>query len=199
MVTKQICLLAFFVAAFVCAVLFGCAVEADSGDASGSVSSEQTSGGSGASGSPERDDFGPPESTLFFGGKSLTGELGGYCWKGPWKGEPFARCTEASGYPVTEEALTVPTGSNLTFVYGETKLDSLSVTAHRIGRGARFEEIAGTRILVPTAKEGTRLPVRRSGNRACIAADLPAGQYAINFFARMPQGDAFYGFLVTIE
>jgi len=198
MVTRRLYSLAFFVA-LACVVFSGCAVEAGSSDEPGVVSSGQTSGGAGASESPNRDDFGPPESKLSLGEKRLTGELGGYCWKGPWKGEAFARCTESAGYPITEEALIVPAGSTLTFVYGGMKLDSLNATAHRIGREARFEEIAGTRVLVPTAKRGTRLPVRRSGNRACIASELPAGQYNITFFAQMPQGDAFYGFLVTVE
>ena len=197
MVTRRVSLFGFFVAAFVCAVLSGCAVGAESGDAFSS--SEQTPDDPETRESPGRDDFGPPEGTLSFKGRSLIGELGGYCWTGVWKGKPFARCTESPGYPVTEEALILPAGSNLTFVYGGRKLDSLGATAHRIGLGARFERVAGVTVLVPTAARGIRLPTRRSENRARVVADLAAGEYAINLFARMPEGDAFYGFRVTIE
>ena len=198
MVTRRICLLAYFVA-LACAVLAGCAAGVGSSDKPGDVSSGQTSGGVGASGSPDGDDFGPPESKLTLGGESLTGELGGYCWKGPWKGEFFAKCIESPGHPVTEEALIVPKNATLTFVYRGRRLEALSAMARRIGPEARFEEVAGTRILVPTAAKGTRLTLRRSGNRACVAANLPAGRYAMDFFARMPRGSAFYGFLIAIE
>lgn len=64
--------------------------------------------------------------------------------------------------------------------------------------------MAGGNFLVPK-KEGeayeerVRLQTRRSGNRARINADLPAGQYAVEAFARFPEGDAFYGFHVVVE
>ncbi len=113
-------------------------------------------------------------------------------------------CADTFAVPVSEEVLTVPAGSTLTFAYGGNKLDSLSVSAQRIRRKDRLRRMAGGNFLVPE-KEGeayeerVRLQTRRSENRARINADLPAGEYAVEAFPRFPEGDAFYGFRVVVE
>ena len=109
----------------------------------------------------------------------------------------------------SEEVLTAPADSTLTFTYGGNKLDSLSVSAQRIGRKDRLRRMAGGKFLVPEflapEKEGeayeerVRLQTRLSENRARINAELPAGEYAVEAFARFPEGDAFYGFHVVVE
>ena len=112
-------------------------------------------------------------------------------------------CTDTFGLPVSEEALTVPAGSTLAYTYGGSKLASLSVSAHRIGRKDRLKRIAGGIFLMPDEEskgyERTRLPTRRSGNRARVTAELPVGDYAVEAFARFREGDAFYGFRVVVE
>ncbi len=153
-----------------------------------------------ASGSPEKSDGHelpePPGSKLSYGGESVNGGLGSYCFK--------SVCADTFAVPVSEEVLTVPAGSTLTFTYGGDKLDSLSVSAQRIGREDRLKRMAGGIFLVPE-REGeafekrVRLRTRRSENRARIDAELPAGEYAVEASARFPGGDAFYGFHVVVE
>ena len=121
--------------------------------------------------------------------------LGSYCWR--------MVCTDTLGVPVSEEVLSVPAGSALTFAYGGKRLDSLSVSAGRIGREDRLRRMAGGTFLVPenegkAYEERVRLPTRRSENRARIDARLPAGEYAVEAFARFRGGTAFYGFHVVV-
>ncbi len=63
--------------------------------------------------------------------------------------------------------------------------------------------MAGYIFLVPDeggeGYERIRLQTRRSGTRARIAPELPAGVYAVAVFARFPEGDANYGFRVVVE
>ena len=71
----------------------------------------------------------PPQSTLSFGGRTVIGEIGSYCWSSP--GSP-ATCADAAGIPVAREqqTLTVPTGSVLMFDYGgEGRPDSVQARA----------------------------------------------------------------------
>ena len=138
----------------------------------------------------------------------MTGALGSYCWTSTPSGDDTlfsGGCFDAAGLPIPskEEALTVPAGSTLTFAYGGRKLDSLSISAHQVGQGNHLEKVAGGSILVPN--EGSernatiRLQTHRFGNRAHVAAELPAGEYAVAAFVRVPQGDAVYGFRVVVE
>ena len=86
----------------------------------------------------------------------------------------------------------------MSFAYRGKALDSLSVAAFRAGRegrgGGREDEF-----LPPSWRKGEDLRVRRSGTRARIVADLPPGEYVLDVFARMPEGDASYGFRLILE
>ncbi len=82
-------------------------------------------------------------------------------------------------------------GSTLTFTYGGRKINSLSVSADRIGRGNHLEKIAGGSVQVSDegSKKGhrtIRLQIHRFGNRAHVAAELPAGKYVVAAFVRVP-------------
>jgi hypothetical protein len=184
------CLVLTFFAAALVVFLSGCGAAQDSGSKDGSKPPEKTEG----SGSSR-----PPQSTLSHGGETVTGALGTYCWSSDSGGI----CADAVGIPVNEEALTVPAGATLTFAYGGKKLDSLSVSADRIGRGNQLERMGNVSVLVPD--EGSkgyrtiRLQTRRFGNRAHVAVELPAGKYVVAAFVRVPQGDALYGFHVVVE
>lgn len=52
---------------------------------------------------------------------------------------------------------------------------------------------------MPKPGEGEKLGVERTGTRARIVADLPAGEYVLDAFARMPEGDASYGFPLVVK
>ena len=138
----------------------------------------------------------PPGSTLSYGGETVGGGLGSYCWFMGGSGG----CADAFAVILGEEALEAPAGATLSFAYGGKALDSLSVTAYRADREAR----GGPReddMFLPQYRGGgaKQLPVRRSGTRARIVADLPPGEYVLDVFARMPQGDASYGFRLVLE
>jgi hypothetical protein len=138
----------------------------------------------------------PPGSTLSYGGETVEGGLGTYCWLMGGSGG----CSDAFAIILGEEALEAPAGATLSFIYKGKALDSLSVAAYKAGRegggGSREDDM-----FLPPSRGGGRkdLPVRRSGSRARIVADLPPGEYVLDVFARMPQGDASYGFRLILE
>ena len=106
-----------FLASFVVVLVgvsLGCGATPDSGDRDGSETSDRPSGSR------------PPQSTLSYGGETVSGALGTYCW--------VSVCVDKLGVPVNEEALRVP-----------------------------------------------------------------AGEYVVAVFVRVPQGDALYGFRVVVE
>src|SRR5918997_241765 len=136
----------------------------------------------------------PPGSTLSYGGETVEGGLGSYCWT--WGGG--GGCADAFAIILGDDTLEAPAGATLSFDYRGKALDSLSVTAFRAGREGR----GGGReveILPPSSRKGDDLRVRRSGTRARIVADLPPGEYVLDVFARMPEGDASYGFRLILE
>jgi hypothetical protein len=112
----------------------------------------------------------PPGSTLSYGGETVEGGLGTYCWFMGGSGG----CSDAFAIILGEEALEAPAGATLSFAYKGKALDSLSVAAYKAGRegggGSREDDM-----FLPPSRGGGRkdLPVRRSGTRARIVADLP--------------------------
>jgi hypothetical protein len=138
----------------------------------------------------------PPGSTLSYGGETVDGGLGTYCWTAGGAGG----CSDAFAIVLGERVLEAPAGATLSFAYGGRALDSLSATAYRADREARGGPRQDDMFLPPARGAGRKdLPVRRSGTRARIVADLPAGEYVLDVFARMPQGDASYGFRLILE
>lgn len=139
----------------------------------------------------------PPGTTLSYDGETVEGGLGSFCWNMIGGG---GGCADAFAIILEEEELEAPAGATLSFAYKGKALDSLSVTAYKAGReggGGSREDDA----FVPPIRGGGKkdLPVRRSGTRARIVADLPPGEYVLDVFARMPRGDASYGFRLVLE
>lgn len=137
----------------------------------------------------------PPASTLSYEGETVRAGLGSYCLR--------SVCADKIGIPISDRALTVPAGSVLTFEYGGAKLDSMSAGAEEVRPGDRIRKFDDGDILMPEegsdARKTVRLEARRSGSRARIAAKMPAGEYALTVFVRLPEGDATYGFHVIVE
>lgn len=137
----------------------------------------------------------PPGSTLSYGGQTVDGGLGGYCWSGGDGGS----CVDAVGVSLEDGRIEAPTGATLSFDYGGRDLTSLDVAAYRADRedesGVRDDDV----FVMPSGGEGARdLPISRSGTRARVVADLPAGEYVLDARARMPGGDASYGFRLIL-
>jgi hypothetical protein len=141
----------------------------------------------------------PPESTLSFGDRTETGELGGYCWS--WisgEGEGMVRCVElVARVPPKEKTLSVPAGSVLSFDYGgEAQPTSVEATALPLRGKTRSKARDVRRLRWSKAQE---LRAERRGDRAEIPAELPAGEYVLQIFVRVPEGDASYYFRVRME
>jgi hypothetical protein len=88
----------------------------------------------------------------------------------------------------------------LSFAYKGEALDALSVAAYKDGRegggGGREDDM----LLPPSRGGGAKdLRVRRCGPRARIVADLTSGEDVEHVLARIPQGDASYGFRLILE
>ena len=127
----------------------------------------------------------PPKSTLSFEERTVIGALGSYCW--------IDRCTRTlTAVPHEREALPVPSGGVLRFDYGGEEPPSKVWAEHSplLGRG---------KVGKPGDPLPERLPARREGGRTEIPAALPAGEYLIDVFVRIPEGDAKYYFRVVVE
>jgi hypothetical protein len=122
---------------------------------------------------------------LSYCGETMAGALGTYCWSS----DSGSICADAVAVSVNDETLTVPASATLTFDCGGKKLDSLSISADRIGRGNHLEEIGDDSVLVPNAGDKwyrtIRLQTHWFGNRAHVAAELPAGKYTVAAFVRV--------------
>jgi hypothetical protein len=100
----------------------------------------------------------PPGSTLSYGGETVEGGLGSYCWLMGGSGG----CADAFAIILGEEALEAPAGATLSFAYRGKALDSLSVAAYKAGRevggGGREDDM----FLPPSrGREAKDLKVRR--------------------------------------
>ena len=147
----------------------------------------------------------PPQSTLSFKGRTVTGEIGSYCWSSP--GTP-ATCADAAGIPVAREqqTLTVLTGPALMFDYGgEGWPDSVEARAYPLEQEKRWlPGPEGTSLMRP--EEGRSvlatedLRVRREmGDRTAIPAELSSGEYVVEVLVGVPEGDASYYFRVNVQ
>ena len=134
-----------------------------------------------------------------YGRETAAGALETYCWSS----DSGSICADAVGVSVNDETLTVPAHATLTFAYGGKKLDSLSVSADRIGQGDHLERVGNVSFLVPNegSKEDRtiRLQIHRFGDGGHVAAELPPGEYVVAASVRVPQGDAEYVFHVVVE
>jgi hypothetical protein len=124
----------------------------------------------------------PPESTLFYGGREVTGSLGSYCWSYGSSGV----CADTAGQPPPKrKTLTVPSGSEMVFRYG----------------GQRSPDMVKARAYPFNKKSGENgsLKVHGSGVERTIPATLPPGEYVVEVYVKELQGDAPYRFRVMVE
>jgi hypothetical protein len=174
---------ATLVAPYDCGTIAG---SGDAGDSPETTATEEKSNEPTLMGGGSR----PPNSTLSYGGETARGALGTYCWK--------SGCADSVGIVAYKDELRVPGDATVTFAYEGRKLDLIEVVAYRIGSKNQPEQMGRKILLIPAGK-GTELPARRSGTRAQITAELPAGRFVVDVFATMPEGDASYGFLIAVE
>jgi hypothetical protein len=181
-------LLRFFAAALVGTLLSGCGMISGGGG----TDNPETAG---TTGDPKASDDAnrskPPESTLSYGGQTVTGVLGSFCWARITgdEGESGTGCFDVAEVPIPpkEKTLAVPAGASLRFDYGgEREPNSVEAGVHPLIRGETGEAIE-------------QLKIRRSGDGVRIPAELPAGGYVIDVFVYVPKGDASYYFRALVE
>ena len=143
---------------------------------------------------PPRSDAEPPASTLGFGDRAVRGVLGSYCWTSEVSSQSsIATCVDGAYLPAPgeEKTLAVPAGSGMVFDYGgEAPPDEVRAEAEPLGPDSE-----------PTGYSSRPLATGGSarGGRATIPAELPAGDYVVGVFVRVPEGDASYYFDVAVE
>ena len=130
----------------------------------------------------------PPDSTLSDGGREVKGTLGSYCWSSGNSGT----CVDSIGPPIggKQETLPVPPGSEMVFRYG--------------GKSPPKTVEAGAYSLNKLKKAGVVRPDRAleaqgSGVQRIIPAELPPGEYVLDVFVKVQQGDASYYFRIVVE
>lgn len=157
----------------------------------------------------------PPRSTLSFRGDTVSsaGEI-----LGVW--EPDGLFAGSSGGPARGRAdgslglsdgdlLTVPAGSEATFVYGGEpgSINFLDAMAFEVEKGElRYGEDTGTLLLQAGRRAPARpvvLPLSRPENagwkRVRMKADLSPGVYVVSVAVAVSQGGVRYNFRLVVE
>lgn len=127
---------------------------------------------------------GPPDSTLTYGQRVIVGQPGSFCWMSSGNGG----CADAA-LTVPERTLRVPMGEELRFAYGGQLATEMRGTSYPITQNDRVDYPDGAR------------PLKRveSQNKASIPVDLTPGEYLLEVFVRVPQGDASYYFHLLVR
>ena len=177
------------------AAVAGCGGAGGPGAAEGSRGSSEDAAGSGGPTSseptavPSRSEAEPPGSTLGYGDRTVAGVLGSYCWSSG----SSATCVDGAYLPGSgeEEPLAVPADSEMAFDYGgEGPPGGVRAEAEPLGPDGEPTTGSSSR---PLATDGS------AGGRVTIPAALPAGDYVVDVFVQVPEGDAsYYYFRVAV-
>jgi hypothetical protein len=136
----------------------------------------------------------PPEATLSFGDRTVTGSLGSYCWSSVCVDTAFPIDKSGALIPPDTKTLVLPAGSEMVFDLGGERPSSVSATAYPLNE--REGPSSGERGGMP---EGKRLRVERANGQTRISGDLPPGACLVDVFVRVRGGDASYSYNVSVE
>lgn len=132
----------------------------------------------------------PPDSTLSYGGREVKGMLGSYCWSS----SNSAVCADTFFIvPPDKKTLTVPSGSEMMFRYGG------QTPPKKVGAAASPLTKNGTSSASPDLNRSHSLKSHGSGVERTILAELPPGEYVVDVFIKVRQGDATYYFRILVE
>jgi len=175
-------------------ILAGCAAERGDGAGSATTQVEPTANGTEETtvlkeettvlAIPE-----PPDSTLSYGEREIKGALGSYCWS---SGNSFV-CADSTGPPMggKQETLTVPPDSEMVFRYGGQ--DPPKTVEARAYSLMKLQE------KIPAMRPDSSLEAQGSGVQRTIPAKLPPGEYVLEVFVTVQQGDPSYYFRIMVE
>lgn len=141
----------------------------------------------------------PPGGTLSSEGRTVTGLVGSYCW--------YSRCVDG-GFTVDEagfrvppgkKALAVDAGSGMIFGFEGRDPSSVRAEAYPLNPATDPSSPGDARPLRPEqGATGRKLRVGGADERTRISVNLPPGEYVVDVFAQVPQGDATYAFHVSV-
>lgn len=157
----------------------------------------RTSGqGNGAKASGDLPGPEPPEATLSFGDRTVTGSLGSYCWSSGCADAAFPADESGALIPPDTDTLVVPANSEMVFDFGGERSSSVSATAYPLDQGDGPSTGPGEQQGMP---EGKRLRVEGAGGQTRISGDLLPGAYLVDVFVLVEQGDVSYSYNVSIR
>ncbi len=123
----------------------------------------------------------PPDSTLTYDGRTMKGKLGSYCGTGG--------CADSAlSLTMTLDTLEVPADAKMIFEYGGQGVNRIKATAYP-ARNGRIDYPDGARAL----------PKVKGQSKVEVPAKLPPGEYFLDVFVQLPQGDATYYFGVVVK
>ena len=131
----------------------------------------------------------PPDSTLSFDGREVKGMLGSYCFSGNSGGT----CVDTSWplIPSKRKTLTVPPDSEMVFRYGgQSPPKTVEARAYSLKKLQEKEA---------TMRPDRSLEAQGSGVQRTIPAELPPGEYVLEVFVKVQQGDSSYYFRIMVE
>lgn len=110
-------------------------------------------------------------------------------------------CADPLGLKVAPErgTLNVPAGAVMEFDYGgKSTPESTHASAYLLDLTDIKDDGGGNKILDPARPhpKERRLRVRDSKEKMEVLANLPAGEYVLDFFVHIPEGDVSYFFRV---
>jgi hypothetical protein len=133
----------------------------------------------------------PPDSTLSYGGREVKGTLGSYCWFSGNSGG----CADTFRVlvPSKERTLSVPSGSEMVFHFGGQS------SAYKVKGATAYPINTINKWGVKPGSSHRALKAHGSGIERAISAELLPGEYVVDVFITMRQGDATYYFRVMVE
>jgi hypothetical protein len=172
-------------------LLAGCA--AGRGDAGRTLAEDATTANGTAETTIQQEAGGrmrPPDSTLSYGEQEVRGTLGSYCWSL----RSSSLCADTFFLvPPRKKTLTVPSGSEMVFRYGGQR------PPKKVGAGASPLSKHGTSTASPDLNRSRSLKTHGSGVERTIPVELPPGEYVVDVFVTVQQGDAVYYFRVMVK
>lgn len=138
----------------------------------------------------------PPDATLSFGERTVTGSLGSYCWSLGCLDAAFPADESGALIPPNTDTLVVPAGSEMVFDFGDWRSSSVGATAYPLDQGDSPSTGPEERQGMP---KGKRLRVEGAGGETRISGDLPPGAYLVDVFVLVEQGDVSYSYNVSVR
>ncbi len=138
----------------------------------------------------------PPEATLSFGDRTVTGSLGSYCWSTGCADAAFPVDGSGDLIPPDTGTLVVPAGSEMVFDFGGEQPSSVDATAYPLNQGDGSSSGPGENHGMP---QGERLRVERAGGQTRMSGDLSPGAYLVDVFVQVVDGDVSYSYNVSIR